>query len=64
MKLSPKDQATALAALRVAEQTYREDAAKMRVEGQDRIAEQFERQAKDAMRLTERMEECCAWEVA
>lgn len=55
--LSPKDQGTAIEALRVAEEVYRKDAATMRVEGQDRIAEQFERQAKDAMLLKAWLEE-------
>lgn len=57
VSLSPKDQSTAIGALRVAELVYRQDAAAMRVAGQDRIAEQFERQAKDAMLLAAWLEE-------
>lgn len=57
VSIGMKDQSTVIEALRVAEEVYRKDAATMRVDGQDRIAEQFERQAKDAMILKAWLEE-------
>lgn len=55
--LCPKDHGTAMAALRVAAEAYCNDAKRMRGEGQHRLAEQFERQAKDAMQLAAYIEE-------
>lgn len=56
---SPQDLCTVLSALRVAEDVYRKDAAAMRTADpqQPRIAEQFERQAKDCMRVAAELEE-------
>lgn len=59
MNFSPSQMCTLLHALRVAEQTYREDAAAMHAAGQERIARQFDQQIKDAMQLAARIESEC-----
>ena len=57
MILTASQTSTLLHALRVAEQTYREDAAAMHAGGQERIAKQFDQQIADASALHDLIEE-------
>ena len=55
--LSPEDVHVAVGALRVAADVYVEDASACRLAFQVRVAEQFDRQAADARKLADRLED-------
>lgn len=56
-RIPDQDLSTIISALRIAEDVYRKDAATMHVQHQPRIAEQFDLQARECLKLRLRLED-------